>query len=151
MYGESKYAAEAPTWLHKALLLGTALACVLLVAFWAATEPTFSPRDPLLAPAVGTFLFAQWLALGLLLRPRGQGLRRSVWARLVAATFGATHLLLGLVQTVYPIERDPVYQVRATIVLYVMGGLIIGAAAQAHWAAAGGPSGTGRGTGPQGT
>ena len=151
MFGERKTFSEAPTWLHKASLLGTALTSVLLVAFWAATDPSLSPRDPLLGLAVFAFLFSQWLALGLLLRPRGQGLRRSLWARLAAAAFGASHLLLGLLQTVYPIERDPVYRVKAAIMLYAMGALIIGAAAQAHWAAEGGPSGTGGGSGTQGT
>ena len=149
MYGEIRSLSAAPTGLHKACLLGTLVACGLLVAFWGATDPSLSPRDPLLHLSVIAFLVAQWLALGLMLRPRGQGLRRSVWARLVALAFGASHLVVGLLQSVYPIERDPVYRVKAVIMLYAMGAVIIGAAAQAHWAAAGGPSGTGGGPGTQ--
>ena len=86
------------------LVLGCAvLATAVLGAWWVAGGAGLDPDDNVLGLVIMAIVVAEWVGMGLLLRPRGRGLRLARWRRALAWTFGASHVLFAVLNAWVPI------------------------------------------------
>jgi len=86
------------------VVLGCAVfATAVFGAWWIAGGAGLDPNDTVLGMVIGALVVAEWVGMGLLLRPRGRGLRLARWRRSFAWTFGASHVLFAVLNAFVPV------------------------------------------------
>ncbi len=102
MVTEPRYG-EMPLGGQRVVLGATVLGTLAFGGWWLARGGNAGPRDPALVFFLLFGVVSQWVALGVLLRPRGRGLREHPRRRILAYGFGASHMVLGILNAFIPI------------------------------------------------